>query len=379
MSATLAKLERARTDLAEARTLPEVKQIHDIAEGARTYAKAAKLGRESQNYAAEIALLASRKAGELLKQLQKSKGGEHTHRTAASVAGVSEYRKALKDTDTPERTAQHWQKLSGVPEADVQKYVATVRKKHSGEITAAGLMREVKKNARRTRPTTIVVGSAKPCGRKLGSFDCCSVVQGDCRELLPQLPTGTIEAIVCDPPYGVDAAAWDGRVPYEMVSDFLRVASGTVVWFGGGKNMNADIRAFNPVPERTLIWYPPFIQRSASSNRIFYKFHPIYCWRLPNQHDGPGRDVLDTKTEGAHWWNHHCSKPVALMRLLVGFAPADGIVLDPFAGSGSTLVAAQSTGRHFLGFEKDAKYVEVCNARLSGVIPRDGEAVEKAA
>src|SRR5207244_2445243 len=142
------------------------------------------------------------------------------------------------------------------------------------------------------------------------------------------------------------------------------------------KNLIEDCRAFNPAPERALIWHPPFIQRSASSNGMFYKFHPVYCWRLPNQHDGPGRDVLNANTEGDHWWDHPCTKPVELMRQLCGFAPADGIVLDPFAGSGSTLVAAQSTGRHYLGFESNAEYVAVANARLAGEVPRDGEAIE---
>lgn len=56
----LAQLDRARQMLAESRTLSDVKKIRDIAEAAKVYAKAAHLGRESQNYAAEIALLAAR-------------------------------------------------------------------------------------------------------------------------------------------------------------------------------------------------------------------------------------------------------------------------------------------------------------------------------
>jgi len=61
------------------------------------------------------------------------------------------------------------------------------------------------------------------------------------------------------------------------------------------------------------------------------------------------------------------------MRKLVGFAPTGGVVLDPFAGSGSTLVAARDAGRHFLGFEIDAAHVEVCNARLAGEVPCDAD------
>ena len=62
--------------LAECRTLPEVKKIRDLAASAKTYAKAAHLGRETLNYAGEIKLLADHKAGELMKKLQKSKGGD---------------------------------------------------------------------------------------------------------------------------------------------------------------------------------------------------------------------------------------------------------------------------------------------------------------
>jgi hypothetical protein len=139
----LAKLDRARLALSESRTLSEVLKIKDVAEAAKVYAKAAHLGRESQNYAAEIALLAARRAGELLGQLEKSKGGEPTKKksTPATAAPVeSAYSKALKETDTSERTAQYWQKLSRVPEDTAAKYVEDVTKA-GGEISSSGLLK----------------------------------------------------------------------------------------------------------------------------------------------------------------------------------------------------------------------------------------------
>jgi len=56
MTNALAKLDRATQMLAEAKSLDEVKHIMDIAEAARTYARAAKLGLEAQNHAAEVVL-----------------------------------------------------------------------------------------------------------------------------------------------------------------------------------------------------------------------------------------------------------------------------------------------------------------------------------
>jgi hypothetical protein len=141
-TSALARLDKARTMLAEARSLSEVKEIRDRAEAAKVYVKAAHMGRESQVYASEISLLASHKAGTILKQLPrakpKAKGGR---------VRDSDYFRTLNETRTPYRTAQHWQKLAGVPEEIVHKYIAFVRKANKGEISAAGLLRLVRQKS----------------------------------------------------------------------------------------------------------------------------------------------------------------------------------------------------------------------------------------
>jgi site-specific DNA-methyltransferase (adenine-specific) len=63
---------------------------------------------------------------------------------------------------------------------------------------------------------------------------------------------------------------------------------------------------------------------------------------------------------------HPTQKPVRLMEALISLASRpDQIVLDPFAGSGTTLVAAQNLGRSFIGFETDSKFADVARRRLS--------------
>lgn len=67
---------------------------------------------------------------------------------------------------------------------------------------------------------------------------------------------------------------------------------------------------------------------------------------------------------------HPTQKPVGLMEALIELTTKpDQIVLDPFAGSGSTLVAAQKTYRKFIGYELDPKHVEVCRSRLDSSVP----------
>jgi site-specific DNA-methyltransferase (adenine-specific) len=65
--------------------------------------------------------------------------------------------------------------------------------------------------------------------------------------------------------------------------------------------------------------------------------------------------------------NHHPTvKPVALMRYLVRLVtPPDGVVLDPFTGSGTTGVAARCEGRQFVGIEQSPDYVRISNARIA--------------
>jgi site-specific DNA-methyltransferase (adenine-specific) len=65
---------------------------------------------------------------------------------------------------------------------------------------------------------------------------------------------------------------------------------------------------------------------------------------------------------------HPCVKPIKLMAYLItmGSRP-NQVVLDPFAGSGTTLVAAKQLGRRFIGIEMSAEYVEIINARLNAV------------
>jgi len=62
--------------------------------------------------------------------------------------------------------------------------------------------------------------------------------------------------------------------------------------------------------------------------------------------------------------HHLTGKPTALMRELVRCAPEDGLILDPFAGSGSTGVAALLENKRFIGIEREAAYVEIAQQRL---------------
>ena len=82
--------------------------------------------------------------------------------------------------------------------------------------------------------------------------------------------------------------------------------------------------------------------------------------------DGLGRGISNTRQDTRHGNHHPTVKPLALMRWLCRLVtPPGGTVLDPFAGSGSTLIAAGQEGFRYLGCEKDEEYVRIAEARLA--------------
>lgn len=138
----LAKLDKATQMLAEAKSLDEVKNIMDVAEAARTYARAAKLGLDAQNHAAEVKIRAERKAGDLLLQLERGKGNRYTVEHSKPEYS-SEYREVLDEQDIPTTTAHRWQQAAQIPEKTFEQHIAQI--KDAGlELTTSGLLKSAK-------------------------------------------------------------------------------------------------------------------------------------------------------------------------------------------------------------------------------------------
>ena len=141
----LAKLDKATQMLAEAKSLDEVKNIMDVAEAARTYARAAKLGLDAQNHAAEVKIRAERKAGDLLLQLERSNHDRGNQYKAKFQDGIqpSEYREVLDEQDIPTTTAHRWQQAAQIPEKTFEQHIAQI--KDAGlELTTSGLLKSAK-------------------------------------------------------------------------------------------------------------------------------------------------------------------------------------------------------------------------------------------
>lgn len=192
----------------------------------------------------------------------------------------------------------------------------------------------------------------------------CKLILGDCLEVMKTLPDGCVDAVVTDPPYGVNLATWDGDIPpQEVLDECLRVSSGAVVWFGAAPKILNFVR-YQPQPERMLVWNPAFSLAPTGKNGMHYRYHPIWCWRLPASQKIISVDVIRDNCEGRHWWDHPGTKPISLMTKIVS-AFGGATILDPFMGSGTTGVATVKMQRNFIGVEIDPAYFAIAQKRIA--------------
>jgi len=194
---------------------------------------------------------------------------------------------------------------------------------------------------------------------------------GDCLEVMKTLPDGCVDAVVTDPPYGVNLAysafedtpeRWGALVP--PLVQWADERSLPCVLFGAAPSQARDLTLFHRPPDRTLIWSPSFSLSQSRANGIFFRWHPIYCWNLPVKHEGPSLDILRQSCDGHNWWNHPATKPLPLMKCLVMIAKEGAVILDPLMGSGTTGVACVQTGRNFIGIEIDPGYFAIAKKRI---------------
>jgi DNA modification methylase len=204
------------------------------------------------------------------------------------------------------------------------------------------------------------------------------VIHGDCIRILRSLPSESVDAVITDPPYLVGYKDRNGRSiandnnpsVLDAFSDIYRVLKPDrlCVCFYGWNRVDAFFRAWTQAgfqPVGHLVWAKSY----ASSARFVEARHEQAYLLAKGRPDKPGTPLPDVQPwEYTGNVAHPTEKAVSILRPLVAsFAPAGGVVLDPFAGSGSTLVAAALSGRNYVGIELEEKYCQLARKRLAGV------------
>jgi len=197
--------------------------------------------------------------------------------------------------------------------------------------------------------------------------------QGDCLEILPTLEAGSVDAVITDPPYGVNyssgwESSWEGEVIHGDMNTVERdyivdVCSGLPMAIFG--NWKVD----PPKGTRAkLIW-----DKGPASGMGDLSFPWKCSWEeiyiIGNGWKG-FRDEGVIKNHNIVTWqslgrSHPNEKPVSLLKHIIRKLPEGCTILDPFMGSGTTGVACVQTGRNFIGIEIDPTYYAIAEKRIA--------------
>jgi len=205
------------------------------------------------------------------------------------------------------------------------------------------------------------------------------VIQGDCTEVLRTLPNESVDFVLTDPPYlvrykdraGRSIANDDGRGNViGAFTDLYRVLKPNTfcISFYGWNSVAAFFGAWKQAGFSAIghiVWH-----KGYASRRGFLNARHEQAYVLAKGHPAKPTHPIDDVQPWEYSGNiaHPTEKAVSvLMPLLRSFSHPGDVVLDPFAGVGSTLVAAALSGRQYLGIELEAQYVEHARRRLAGV------------
>ena len=190
--------------------------------------------------------------------------------------------------------------------------------------------------------------------------DRITIYHGDCREVLPLLPT--CDLLLTDPPYGLGIAKnpvrqahepldWDNARPTsELIGLCLSMASTQVIWGGNYFGL--------PASQCFLVWDKGQPQ----------DFSLAMCEQAWTNAKMPAK--LFRKSVLSYRKQHPTEKPVELMKWVMSLFSSAETIIDPFMGSGTTLVAAKELGRKAIGIEIEERYCEIAAKRLAqGVLP----------
>jgi site-specific DNA-methyltransferase (adenine-specific) len=204
-----------------------------------------------------------------------------------------------------------------------------------------------------------------------------TIIHGDCIEVMKSFPNKSVDLILTDPPYisryrsrdnrtvrNDDNAAWLAPSFAEMYR-VLKPDACAVSFYGWNK-VDLFFQAWKQAGFR-IAGHIVFRKRYASQARYLeYRHEAAYLLikGTPALPAAPLPDVMDWTCTGNTL--HPTQKSIAILKPIIEtFSKPGDLILDPFAGSGSTCVAAQQIGRAYIGIELDPTHYETASSRVS--------------
>ena len=193
------------------------------------------------------------------------------------------------------------------------------------------------------------------------------IICGDCLPIMRGYKDKQFDLVLCDPPYGIGASSekfvngnrkvarpsengeWDNKIPDpEYFEEMFRVSKNQIIWGG-------NYFVLHLYPSRCFLIWDKTIHGNSYAD----------CEMAWTSFDANARikaiNMIATTMDGRV---HPTQKPVELMKWCLGLFPETQTILDPFLGSGTTLVACKQLNRNGVGIEISEKYCEIARQRL---------------
>ena len=228
------------------------------------------------------------------------------------------------------------------------------------------------------------------------------VINGDCFEIMREIPDKSVDLILCDPPYNLatystgnmkfdwrheinnDVAQWD-EVPFEpgmLVDEYKRILkpNGNIFIFCSYNLLGKFHEVFDPEFDtfQFMVWHKtnpvPNIRKSSFLNScelIVCLWNKGHIWNFTKQSEMHNfiESPICMGNERLKFPKHPTQKPVKVLKHIIKLASEKGaLVFDPFMGVGSTGAAALETDRRFLGIELDKEYCDAAEERLKKIV-----------
>lgn len=224
-------------------------------------------------------------------------------------------------------------------------------------------------------------------------------------ELIKEVPRGSIDLVLTDPPYGITTKDWDTPPQYTALwqeLDRVTRPGGSIIFFAPWRNAHTIIQTQPSRFKHKYIWvknqasghlnsrhapmslFEEIIVFGVKGARAYYDPQKSYGHSVEYRDEGRSisngiyhsdvKRIVYNNPDGSRYPSnvlfyknvpgvrkrHPCEKPVPLLEFLIRtYCPPEGRVLDPFAGCGSTGQAAAQCGRSFTGFERDEGFAEL--------------------
>ena len=244
-----------------------------------------------------------------------------------------------------------------------------------------------------------------------------TLFHGDCLEVMQNIESGSIDAIITDPPYGTTACKWDSIIPFEPMWEQLNriiKPNGAIVLFGSepfssalrmsnNKNYKYDWVYQKKVPSNFAVSkYQPM---KYHENILIFSINTHNYYPIKEGREGGGKarqkykfnngkvgEYISMKNKNVKHTEelrfpssiqkfnnkskgdtglHPTQKPVALIEYLIKtYTKENETVLDFTMGSGTAGIAAKNLNRNFIGIEKDDNYFKLAKRRIENHLPQ---------